>query len=108
MPRVGNNLLPKYWVIGSSESELQLREGKTYPTDYYLNEFTVPVKLMVDRGYDIVLANPKGNTPKMDMRSDSSEHFGNDAEVYQSYRKFHYGIEGLQNPKKLSTIIEEV
>jgi len=43
----------------------------------------------------------------MDMRSDSPEHFGNDAEVYQSYRKFYDGIEGLQNPKKLSTIIEE-
>jgi putative intracellular protease/amidase len=102
-----NSSPPKILVIVSSKSELQLREGKVYPTGYYLNEITVPVRKMSDRGYEIVFANPNGNPPKMDKRSDSPDHFGKDPLAYQSYREFHDRLEGLQNPQKLSAVIEK-
>jgi len=98
---------PKVLVIVSSENELPLREGEVYPTGYYLNELIVPVRKMIDRGYEIVFANPKGNTPTMDKRSDSPDHFGKDPLLYALYRKFHDGLEGLQTPQKLSNVIEK-
>jgi putative intracellular protease/amidase len=99
--------MPKVLVIISSEDSLQLRDGKSYPTGYYLNELTVPVKKLIDNGYDIVFANPAGNTPTMDKRSDSASHFGNDTALYESYRKFHDQLSGLKNPEELASVIEK-
>ena len=42
-------------VLLSSEDRMQLTEGKTEPTGYYLNEFGVPAKALVDAGYTLVL-----------------------------------------------------
>lgn len=98
---------PKVLVIVSSKNMLQLRDGKSYPTGYYLNELTVPVRKLIEHGYDIVFANPEGNIAAMDKRSDSPDHFGNDHALYESYRKFHEGLTGLKNPEKLSSVIEK-
>ncbi|CAA0126073.1 Protein/nucleic acid deglycase HchA [Halioglobus japonicus] len=98
---------PKVLVIVSSENTLHLQDGKTYPTGYYLNELTVPVRKLIDQGYDVVFANPAGNAPALDKRSDSADHFGNDPVVYASYRTFHDGLAGLKSPEKLSDVIEE-
>lgn len=98
---------PRILVIVSSKTSLHLRDGKSYPTGYYFNELAVPVRKLVDRGYEVVFANPEGNTPAMDKHSDSVIYFGNDPAVYESYRKFHDGLNGLQKPKKLSAVIQE-
>ncbi len=98
---------PTILVVVSSKSTLELRDGKTYPTGYYLNELTVPVRKLIDRGYKVVFANPAGNVAAMDKRSDSAAHFGNDSAVYESYRKFHDGLTGLKKPEKLSALIEK-
>tara|TARA_R110001592_G_scaffold363371_2_gene685890 strand:- start:25094 stop:25747 length:654 start_codon:yes stop_codon:yes gene_type:complete len=98
---------PKILVIVSSESTLHLQDGKTYPTGYYLNELTVPVRKLMDRGYEVVFANPAGNAAAMDKRSDSADHFGNDPEIYESYRQFHDGLAGLKSPERLSAVIEK-
>lgn len=98
---------PKVLVVVSSENTLHLQDGKTYPTGYYLNELTVPVRELIDRGYEVVFANPAGNAAAMDKRSDSAAHFGNDVAIYESYRKFHDGLVGLKKPQKLSAVIEK-
>jgi len=51
----------------SSAQELDLRDGKKYPTGYYLNEFIVPYRKLVEAGYEPVIANPQGDMPVMDV-----------------------------------------
>ena len=48
-------------VVMSSAHELDLRDGKHYETGYYLNEFVVPYRKLVEAGYEPVIANPKGD-----------------------------------------------
>jgi hypothetical protein len=68
----------KVLVVVSSGSEINLRDGKTYPTGCFLNELTVPVMALMSAGYEITFANPKGNAPTMDAQSDTSYFFGKD------------------------------
>src|SRR5271155_3319133 len=56
----------KVLVILSSASQLELREGKTYHTGYYLDELAIPLRKIVDAGYSPVFANPKGNAGSFD------------------------------------------
>ena len=97
----------KVLVIVSSENEMALQGGKLYPTGYYLNELTVPVRAVMENGYDVVFANPKGNTPSMDVHSDSASYFGGDVAKYQDYKRFLASLTGLQNPRKISDVIQE-
>ena len=53
-------------VILSSETTMDLADGQSIETGYYLNEFGVPAKALVDAGYELVLATPKGNAPQVD------------------------------------------
>ena len=56
----------------SSANALDLKDGKTYATGYYLNEFVVPYRKLVEAGYEPVIANPKGDLPVMDVNSDNA------------------------------------
>ena len=59
-------------VLGlvSSGHGLPLKDGKVYTgAGYYLNELTVPVRALMNEGYEITFASPKGNTPQMDVHS---------------------------------------
>lgn len=55
----------KILVILSSETTLPLKDGKTFETGYYLNELVDPAMRFKDAGYELVFANPKGNTPQV-------------------------------------------
>ena len=58
----------KVLVLVSSGHGLPLKDGKVYAgAGYYLNELTVPVRALMRDGYEITFANPKGNTPQMDV-----------------------------------------
>jgi putative intracellular protease/amidase len=92
-------------VIVSSENQLQLQDGKTYPTGYYLNELTVPVRALMDAGYDVTFADPRGNAPTMDEHSDSAHYFGDDVAKFQDYKQFHDSLTGLKNPMAISDVI---
>ena len=60
----------KVLVLVSSGHGLPLKDGKVYAgAGYYLNELTVPVRALMKEGYEITFANPKGNTPQMDVNS---------------------------------------
>jgi hypothetical protein len=54
----------KVLVLVSSGRGLPLKNGGCYKgAGYYLNELTVPVRALMQEGYEITFANPKGNTP---------------------------------------------
>jgi hypothetical protein len=58
----------KILVLVSSGHGLPLKDGKVYAgAGYNLNELTVPVRALMKEGYEITFANPKGNTPQMDV-----------------------------------------
>ncbi len=96
----------KVLVLVSSGHGLPLKDGKVYSAaGYYLNELTVPVRALMEEAYEITFANPKGNTPQMDVHSAVADFFGgNDAEL-QDYLQFRDTLTGLKNPTRISDVI---
>src|SRR5579884_1879704 len=96
----------KVLVLVSSGHGLPLKDGKVYTgAGYYLNELTVPVRALMTEGYEITFANPKGNTPQMDVHSEVPDFFGGDAAKLQEYLKFRDSLTGLRNPARISDVI---
>ena len=96
----------KVLVLVSSGRGLPLKDGKVYTgAGYYLNELTVPVRALMGEGYEITFANPKGNTPQMDVHSAVPDFFGGDEARLQDYLKFRDTLTGLKNPRRISDVI---
>ncbi len=96
----------KILVLISSGHGLPLKDGKVYArAGYYLNELTVPVRALMKEGYEITFANPKGNTPQMDVFSATAQFFGGDEARLQDYLKFRDTLTGLKNPARISDVI---
>ncbi len=96
----------KVVVLVSSGHGLPLKDGKVYTgAGYYLNELTVPVRALMNEGYEITFANPKGNTPQMDVNSAIADFFGGDEAKLQDYLKFRDTLTGLKNPTRISDVI---
>src|SRR5437764_12021667 len=96
-----NKMTPKgkILVLVSSGHGLPLKDGKVYAgAGYYLNELTVPVRALMKEGYEITFANPKGNTPQMDVDSAVPDFFGADEAKLQAYLKFRDSLTALKNP----------
>jgi putative intracellular protease/amidase len=94
----------KVLVILSSADQLELRDGKTYHTGYYLDELEIPLRKIVDAGYTPVFANPKGNAVSFDPVSNDKVFFGGDEAVRAAAVKFLEEIKDLQHPKTLAAI----
>jgi putative intracellular protease/amidase len=96
----------KILVLVSSGHGLPLKDGKVYNgAGYYLNELTVPVRALMQEGYEITFASPKGNTPQMDVHSAVPDFFGGDEVRLQDYLKFRDTLTGLKNPTRISDVI---
>ena len=96
----------KVLVLVSSGYGLPLKDGKTYAgAGYYLNEMTVPVRALMKEGYEITFANPKGNTPQLDLHSAVPDFFGGSEAKLQDYFKFRDSLTGLKNPTRISDVI---
>ena len=96
----------KVLVLVSSGHGLPLQNGKVYSgAGYYLNELTVPVRALMKNGYEITFANPKGNTPQMDVNSATDMFFGGDKAKLQDYLRFRDSLTGLKNPVRISEVI---
>jgi putative intracellular protease/amidase len=96
----------KVLVLVSSGRGLPLKDGKVYAgAGYYLNELTVPVRALMKEGYEITFANPKGNTPQLDVNSAIPQFFGGDEAKLQDYLKFRDSLAGLKNPTLISDVI---
>lgn len=76
----------KILVILSGSDRLNLKDGKIYQTGFYLNELMVPVKKMLEQGFELVFANPDGTKPFLDRGSDSADYFGKNDEQYRIHK----------------------
>jgi len=97
----------KVLVVMSSAHELDLKDGKKYATGYYLNEFVVPFRKLVEAGYEPVIANPKGDEPVMDANSNNKMFFGGDDAARVNALKYAQGIGQLKHPKTLASVVTE-
>src|ERR1700723_3114859 len=96
----------KVLVLVSSGHGLPLKDGKVYAgAGYYLNELTVPVRALMKEGYEITFANPKGNTPQVDVHSEVADFLGGDAAKLQDYMLFRDGLKGLRDPARIADVI---
>jgi len=97
----------KVLVVMSSANALDLKDGKTYSTGYYLNEFVVPYRKLVESGYEPVIANPKGDRPVMDVNSNNAMFFGGDDAARADALKFAEGLAALDHPETLASVVAE-
>ncbi|WP_109476182.1 type 1 glutamine amidotransferase domain-containing protein [Paraburkholderia sp. C35] len=97
----------KVLVIMSSANTLDLKDGKTYSTGYYLNEFVVPYRKLLEAGYEPVIANPKGDRPVMDANSNNAMFFGGDDSARADALRFAEDLALLDRPKTLAAMLEE-
>lgn len=97
----------KVLVVMSSAHALDLRDGKTYATGYYLNEFVVPYRKLIDAGYELVIANPDGDVPVMDANSNNKMFFGGDDAARADALKYAQGIDQLKHTKTLASVVAE-
>ena len=96
----------KVLVLVSSGHGLPLKDGKVYTgAGYYLNELTVPVRALIKEGYEITFANPKGDTPQVDVHSEVADFFGGDAARLQDYMIFRDTLTGLRDPTSIADVI---
>lgn len=63
-------------VVLSSVDPLELCDGQTYTTGFYLPGRMTPLQMLMDAGYGVEFTNPAGNVPSMDIVSDNSSYFG--------------------------------
>lgn len=97
----------KVLVVMSSGHELPLKDGKTYTTGYYLNEFVIPYRKLIAAGYEPVIADPNGDTPVMDAHSNNAMFFGGDDKARADALTYAQSVEQLKHPKTLASIVAE-
>src|SRR5690606_19685595 len=73
-------------VVLSDADHLDLKEGKVFPTGFYLNELMQPVKLLLDAGHQVTFATPTGQAPTVDAKSIDPMYFGNSTAELQVHR----------------------
>ncbi|MDQ1829219.1 type 1 glutamine amidotransferase domain-containing protein [Massilia scottii] len=66
-------------VVLSDSDRLDLKDGNTYPTGFYLNELAQPLKLLLDAGHEVTFATPTGKAPTVDATSLDPMYFQGDA-----------------------------
>ena len=94
-------------VVLSSAHELTLRNGRKYPTGFFLNEFAVPVKALIQAGYEPVFADPQGNAVTWDAHSASPRYFGGSEKALQDTIQFVEGLDALRHPHTLASVRAE-
>ncbi len=93
-------------TLVSSGRGLPLKDGKIYSgAGYYLNELTVPARALMENGYEVTFASPKGNTPQMDVNSATTMFFGGSDAKLKDYLSFRDSLTGLKSPTRISDVI---
>lgn len=96
----------KILVVLSSADQLELANGARHKTGFYLNELGVPLKAMVDAGYEPVFSNPLGNKPVMDESSDNKTYFGGSELEHQTIKNFVESQKGMLSPIPLKNVAD--
>lgn len=96
----------KVLIVLSSSDKLDLANGTSHSTGFYLNELGVPLKAMVEAGYEPVFSNPLGNKPTMDKGSLNKDYFSGSELEMNTIKKFVESQKGLASPVPLKTVAE--
>jgi putative intracellular protease/amidase len=72
-------------IVLSDENHLELRDNKSFPTGFYLNELLEPTKALLDAGHEVTFATPNGLAPTLDRSSAIPAHFGGDPQRLKEY-----------------------
>ncbi len=99
--------MKKILVILSSADHLDLANGQRLKTGFFLNEFGVPAEQLAKAGFQLVLANPRGNRPAMDPGSDDPSFFGKDQQRYERIKAFIQQLPDLDKPKTFAQVLTE-
>jgi len=73
-------------VVLSDADRLDLKDGKTFATGFYLNELMQPVKRLLDAGHRLTFATPEGRAPTLDRDSVDAMYFGGDAAALREHQ----------------------
>jgi putative intracellular protease/amidase len=73
-------------VLLSDADHLDLKDGKRYPTGFYLNELMEPVKMLLEAGHQVTFATPDGRAPAVDKVSLDAQYFGGGATALAEHR----------------------
>jgi putative intracellular protease/amidase len=93
-------------ILGSNATRIELRGGGSAAIGQYLNETVVPAMVLIDAGYDVVLATPDGTKPHIDEASDTVDHFGGDQAAYDRARSFFANSRPMNDVRTLRAVIE--
>lgn len=63
----------------SSASEQELRNGKKRPTGTFLSEFYEPYRAVIEDGYEVAIATPKGLAPVIDPEGMKNKYWENES-----------------------------
>jgi len=96
----------KVLVVGSNATRIEVQGGGSAATGQYLNETVVPSMAVVDAGYEVVLATPKGTKPYIDPASDAPAHFGGDEAAYRRAKTFYAEHPSMNPARTLRSVIE--
>jgi putative intracellular protease/amidase len=94
-------------VMLSSAATLELRDGRSYPTGFFLNELAAPVHAMMEAGWEPVFANPKGNAASWDPRSAAAIYWGGSEARLAEAKRLVEGLAGLKAPRTLASVAAE-
>ncbi|HEX5345166.1 MAG TPA: type 1 glutamine amidotransferase domain-containing protein [Duganella sp.] len=72
-------------VVLSDESQLALRDHRSFDTGFYANELMQPVKKLLEAGHTVTFATPLGKAPTVDRASLDKMYFGNDEASMQQH-----------------------
>jgi len=70
-------------VVVSDLDKLDLQDGKTMQTGFFLNELMEPVQAFINAGHTVVFATPSGKAPSADQKSDDVNFWGGNEQARQ-------------------------
>ena len=94
---------PKILVVLSDNSTITLKNGKKAPTGYSLNQLMIPAMALMDMGYSIYFATPKGKAPTMDPISDQMKFFAS-PDQYKKVMKERKTLFAIREPLSFRTL----
>lgn len=96
----------KVLVVLSGEDKITLKDGVVHPTGFFLSELAVPLRGLIEAGFEPIFATPNGRPPVMDKISDQALWFGGDERRYQEAKALVSKLPGLSQPLSLRQVLQ--
>lgn len=93
-------------VVLSDVDTLELKDGKSFKTGFYLNELMQPVKILIDAGHTVTFATPLGKTPAVDKNSLNPMYFGGDKAALEEHQQLLQKLRVTGTPSSVVSLDE--